>query len=642
MDVINDNLHLNLNACVVNHYLPDKTQSRPHSDNETYVDQSSPICTFSIGQPRTISILKKSTEGPSLLFDQNLESGSLFVMMPGAQEKTLHHVNSGGERWSISFRKIENCSYNPTEWPYHASLARKTSKPTPPPTNPALVAASPRPKSVQERVEDYVRSESSSQNPGGVQSPRTPTPTHNQNNTQSKKNQAQLSPETFGTPPENRAENLEEIIGRLSINECKALIVKANNRITELEKAAYHMKDEEVEKYVKYVPKPLSSVPQEEYQLLIQNVREDLKLLKMDIASPENSHRQLTTKWLVNDPTKFGYLNSHKFDKYKGILKLCSTISELDTSFQKLNSCLITLYPDGSKKTRLHSDKLPYISENTPICNISIGSKRKLAFFNSMLHSSQPLRTFEVEDESLLVMVPPCQDKLKHILLPCDEAGPRVCLSFRELIPLNDNQIGADSSDGDLPTTVLIGSSITTRINPAKIVGKKINSNFINCSKSGAFIRDASEAVDKLYAGQLTDMNDRTVDPSSNIKHIILSVGTNDIRKKSNGISNLYHPVKELLKKTKLLFPKAKVHFQSLIPMGYEYAWTPHNVVSFNRLARRCTRELGCDYVDIYEDFILSVGPHRHPNRKLFNDNLHPSPKGSGVIARAFIGIARN
>jgi hypothetical protein len=120
-----------------------------------------------------------------------------------------------------------------------------------------------------------------------------------------------------------------------------------------------------------------------------------------------------------------------------------------------------------------------------------------------------------------------------HILLPSDNAAPSVCLSFRELVPIAAKQTGVDSSEGNLSTTVLIGSSITTRINPAKIIGKRIKTNYVHCSKSGAFIRDASESIDKLYAGQLVDMNGKIVDPSSNIKHIIFSIGKNEIRRKS-------------------------------------------------------------------------------------------------------------
>jgi lysophospholipase L1-like esterase len=103
-------------------------------------------------------------------------------------------------------------------------------------------------------------------------------------------------------------------------------------------------------------------------------------------------------------------------------------------------------------------------------------------------------------------------------------------------------------------------------------------------------------------------------------------------------VNSLYTPIHELLKKTRMLFPEAKIHFQSVIPMGYEYRWTASNVLAFNKLIKRCTREMGCDYIIIFHQFLT---PWYHPAKALFNDLLHPSPKGTGIIARALIGIAR-
>ena len=125
------------------------------------------------------------------------------------------------------------------------------------------------------------------------------------------------------------------------------------------------------------------------------------------------------------------------------------------------------------------------------------------------------------------------------------------------------------------------------------------------------------------------------------IKNIIFSIGTNDIRRRDNGVSCLFIPLRELFRKTKSLFPDARVHIQSLIPMGYEHPWTPSNVINFNQLARRCAQESDCGYIDIFDRF-LTRGPVKHPNRLLFNDPLHPSPKGTGIIARALMGITRN
>jgi hypothetical protein len=234
-------------------------------------------------------------------------------------------------------------------------------------------------------------------------------------------------------------------------------------------------------------------------------------------------------------------------------------------------------------------------------------------------------------------MHPNCQQKLKHIVIPNPDAvGPRFCLSFRRVKPISEKKQTQETS-AEPPTTVLIGTSVTKRINPCKIVGKA-TCKFVNCSTSGDKIQDASDKLDKLYAGTLTDCSDKPVGSNLEIKNIILSVGTNDIRRKSNGVSSLYLPVRALLKKASDLFPNCQVYVQSVIPMGYEFGWTASNVMSFNSLLRRCAKEIpNCSYLDVFEDFV-----HRgYPIKSLFYDHLHPSARGAAVLARSFIAVTR-
>ena len=186
----------------------------------------------------------------------------------------------------------------------------------------------------------------------------------------------------------------------------------------------------------------------------------------------------------------------------------------------------------------------------------------------------------------------------------------------------------------------LLKTSITKRINPAKIVGKT-STKFFNCSTSGDYIRNASEKIDKLYAGTLSDYQGNPVESDLNIQNVIISVGTNDIRKKSNGVSGLFHPYRDLLSKTRKLFPGAKIFVQAVIPMGFEYKWTARNVLDFNELQRRCVREIpNCSYIDVLDDFLDRR--RQYPVSSLFHDTIHPSSKGSAILARAFIRVARD
>ena len=100
MECVNRSLKCALNSCVVNYYSSHKSQSKPHSDDEPYIDQSEPICTFSIGASRNISIHEKSVGAP-LVLEQLLEDGSLHVMLPGSQKKPRIMFNLVRERDSV-------------------------------------------------------------------------------------------------------------------------------------------------------------------------------------------------------------------------------------------------------------------------------------------------------------------------------------------------------------------------------------------------------------------------------------------------------------------------------------------------------------------------------------------------------------
>jgi alkylated DNA repair dioxygenase AlkB/lysophospholipase L1-like esterase len=644
MECVNRSLKCSLNSCVVNYYSSHKSQSKPHSDDEPNIDQSEPICTFSIGASRKLSIHEK-TVGAPLVLEQLVEDGSLHVMLPGSQERTTHHVQSGeGERFSISFRKISNAEFDTAIWPYIPSQNQ-----LPVSRSPAILEAEK-----------------------GSTSPPDRTPTEEEDNSGSR-TPPQDTPSATTNSASSPISAILGMIENLTELECKSLIVRANNRLQTLEKIAYQVTEEDVSDLVKYTPNALSQMTETDSESLLALVQDDLKKLDMhktertcdqedgaeivenESAIPRENKTQkqsLKTKWLVENPSDFGFLEAAKISDFPGISALREKIATSEPSFAKLNSCLISYYPNSNTKTRLHCDDLPYLSTESPICNLSLGCPRDLGFFNAKLHASPMLKSFTLEDQSLLVMKPDCQKKLKHTLLGGTDMGPttggqRVCISLREVVPISSQKIEDSSAQEEdncnKVTTVLIGSSITTRINPEKIVGKSTNSNFINCSKSGAFIRDASESIDKLYSGHLSDINNQRVDPTTlNIKNIIFSVGTNDIRRKAHGVSSLFIPLRELFRKTKLLFPGVKVYFQSLIPMGYEHAWTPKNVLDFNQLAKRCTTEMSCEYIDVFGYFLTGRGCNKHPKKSLFNDHLHPSPRGRGILARAFIGIARN
>ena len=117
-----------MNSCIINYYSNGSARTRPHADDESYIVQSSSICSFSIGSSRDIGIFNRDEK---LLQKYTLENGSLFIMRPGAQSNSKHQILSGknctGERYSISFRKIE-LRHVENEWPFHVPHGHNTQQ----------------------------------------------------------------------------------------------------------------------------------------------------------------------------------------------------------------------------------------------------------------------------------------------------------------------------------------------------------------------------------------------------------------------------------------------------------------------------------------------------------------------------------
>ena len=601
---VNTQYGCSLNSCVANCYNTGQSRKLPHADDESYIDQSQPICTFTIGTARNVLFFDSHTlssgDSPQQALVQNInpKEGSVYVMEPSFQSRYKHQVQPGsGKRMSVSFRKVFKTPVRLNEWPFSVMKSRDTS------ASSLLQSFSAEPQKPQPRLllPDPPMINRKSSAGDIIMNKRTALPT-------------------------------SEEIQLLSKDECKNLIVLLQSRLSKIEIEEYKLDEMEVDALVGYEENPLEKADADVSDLL-PRVMKDIT----DIVSKSPKQDGISTHWILDDPSFTPFLVGEEMSTHPGISDLLAHIKSLDQNNEHLNACLLTKYPDGEAKSRLHSDDEVYICSDSPICNFSIGEQRTIKFFNARLHSGPALKSIPMNSLSVVTMHPNCQKKLKHIVLPNPDAvGPRFCLSFRRVKPISEKKLVQDAST-EPPSTVLIGTSVTKRINSSKIAGRA-TCKFVNCSTSGDRIQDASDKLDKLYAGTLTDCSDKPVGSNLEIKNIILSVGTNDIRRKSNGVSSLYLPVRALLKKAGDLFPNCQVYVQSVIPMGYEFSWTASNVMSFNSLLRRCAKEIpNCSYLDVFEDFI-----HRgYPIKSLFFDHLHPSARGTAVLARSFIAVTR-
>ena len=107
---INYDKSLGFDALLVTLFPSEKTTLSLHADDESTLDQTHPIGTFSVGSPRSVQFYRTAqhhSEAP--LYEVLLHSGSLYIMHAGCQKLFKHRVPAGkiaGRRYSLSFRRL--------------------------------------------------------------------------------------------------------------------------------------------------------------------------------------------------------------------------------------------------------------------------------------------------------------------------------------------------------------------------------------------------------------------------------------------------------------------------------------------------------------------------------------------------------
>ena len=113
-----------MKGAIINVFNKESSRTRPHSDDEPYINQESSICTWTIGDEREFRIFSKKHgehNDNDYLRSFTPQHGSLMIMQPGSQACTKHKVMPGkkdgcnlvdddddlsGLRISISWRDI--------------------------------------------------------------------------------------------------------------------------------------------------------------------------------------------------------------------------------------------------------------------------------------------------------------------------------------------------------------------------------------------------------------------------------------------------------------------------------------------------------------------------------------------------------
>ena len=151
---------------------------------------------------------------------------------------------------------------------------------------------------------------------------------------------------------------------------------------------------------------------------------------------------------------KYGNMEHQPSPAPEVIQKIIDQIHNQFPLSSKVNSCLLTKYPDGSSICPAHGDDEPFIGPSSDIFTLSVGAERSMKFVNSINNAANALdENVSLKDNDLLVFSRASQDFYHHSIEADDSiTQPRYSLTFRHLTPYNLNY------------TVIIGDSNTQNL----------------------------------------------------------------------------------------------------------------------------------------------------------------------------------
>ena len=339
------------------------------------------------------------------------------------------------------------------------------------------------------------------------------------------------------------------------------------------------------------------------------------------------------------------------FPCIKQLLGLVNSSTEITGP---LDSCLVIKYKTNKSKTSVHNDAEEIIDQEKSICSFSLGCERTLEFYEGTSGKPKCAKEIRMKNNSLVVMRPGTQQNLRHGVRaePATKGNAeksdqvRYSLSFRAIVK-TASQAGSQTNSTagtSTPTcvnkaqkpaqrvTLTAGDSYAQRLDSEKLGKGKVT--VVNVAEGGA-------KMDKVQK-QLEDYS--AAHPEVQVDKLLISVGTNDIRRVSD-IGTLRGPLKQLCGKIGLLFPNCKVYVQSLLPLPLQNdndRLTNKRILDFNRILYNECVFRRFFFMDVFYPFTKFKRAFNEPIKRfdpLFESNgIHPNAqKGMGVLARFYI-----
>ena len=374
---------------------------------------------------------------------------------------------------------------------------------------------------------------------------------------------------------------------------------------------------------------------------IIEKVQKELNSL--DSKNYPDSDRRVVYHWLASAsvPYKFGN-RTHKparLDKYPAIKELMSCLNQKDTSQKPFNSCLVSFYRDGTVSSPIHSDNEDLFDLSSPVGNMSLGPTRLIEFKKSKADIT-PTLSFELPHQSILYMMPGCQNKLLHQLVQSDmPTGGRFSLSFRVISDeaIKDHSFpdteGYQSKHSAVKRTDINKSSVTGVIEHV-ILGDSLTRhvklpNTLNLCQGGARPNDLANLI-----------NDNLDDIDTNlVKTVTISAGTNMVEydrklKRFIPMLQVYSDYDHLIRVCIGLFPNAKLLLFNVPPRTYMFEYTHDRICMLNFFIRDLEKTYSpkVKYVPLYDEFLYNGWLN---NRLYQPDLLHFSREGVNLVGRA-------
>ena len=221
------------------------------------------------------------------------------------------------------------------------------------------------------------------------------------------------------------------------------------------------------------------------------------------------------------------------------------------------------------------------------------------------------------------------------------QTSPAVPTTVAESITPVTEIPNVQTSPRDRKITLLFGTSVTRWVKPGLL--SDADTEFINVSHSGAHIKNRSHGQRVPDFGEMLENFAATnTDKVPRVEHVIVSLGTNDIKhyRVDNGrgrlatpgnVSKFWDPIVDLVNSLRKHFgANVRIYFTSVLPMKVMYTYTARNFLSFNRLLQEICRNMQCGYLDWF-DFFLDPDGNDY-NKHLYADPIHLNRAGYDLL----------